>query len=271
MKKRVLGLLLAGAMVASLTACGGAGTNSSSSDSSSGSAPEGSTPVASGEKYVIAMDTSFPPFEFEDMDGNRIGIDIELLNAIAADQGLDLELQALGFDAALAAVDAGQADAIMAGCSITEDRKLVMDFSEPYFDSGVAMGAAADNTDIQGYADLAGKNVAVKNGTEGAAFAQANKDEYGFTITIFDDSPTMYEDVLAGNSAACFEDYPVLGYGISQGNGLRMVGEMERGSSYGFGVKKGENAELLAAFNTGLANLKENGKYQEILDKYIQK
>ena len=61
-----------------------------------------------------------------------------------------------------------------------------------------------------------------------------------------------------------------MGYGISQGNGLKMVTEKEKGSSYGFAVSKGQNAELLEMFNTGLANLKENGKYQEILDKYIQ-
>ena len=77
-------------------------------------------------------------------------------------------------------------------------------------------------------------------------------------------------DVKVGNSVACFEDYPVLGYGITQGNGLKMVTDKEQGSSYGFAVGKGENAELLKMFNTGLANLKENGKYQEILDTYIQ-
>jgi len=80
----------------------------------------------------------------------------------------------------------------------------------------------------------------------------------------------MYMDVTVGNSAACFEDYPVLGYGITQGIGLKMVTDKEQGSSYGFAVGKGINTELLEMFNTGLANLKENGKYQEILDTYIQ-
>ena len=79
----------------------------------------------------------------------------------------------------------------------------------------------------------------------------------------------MYEDVKSGNSVACFEDYPVLGYGVSQNNGLKIVTEMERGSSYGFAVLKGENPELIEMFNAGLKNLRDSGKYQEILDKYI--
>ena len=84
------------------------------------------------------------------------------------------------------------------------------------------------------------------------------------------DSNAMYMDVNAGNSIACFEDYPVMGYAITQGVGLKMVTEKEQGSSYGFAVNKGENTELLEMFNAGLANLKESGKYDEILATYIQ-
>lgn len=257
--KRFLALLLMGTMAAALTACG----DKPATD-------QADTAATGGKTYTIAMDTSFPPFEFEDQAGKRVGIDVELLDAIADDQGLTFTQQALGFDAALAAVDAGQADAIMAGCSINDERKEFMDFSDPYFDSGVAMGVAKDSA-IATYEDLRGKNVATKNGTEGAKFANSIKEQYGFTLTVFDDSPTMYEDVKVGNSVACFEDYPVLGYAITTGNGLQMVGEMEQGSSYGFAVKKGTNAELISAFNEGLANIKANGKYQEILDKFIQK
>ena len=120
------------------------------------------------------------------------------------------------------------------------------------------MGIAESNNDIKSYEDLKGKKVAVKRGTEGYDFAESIKDQYGFETVVFDTSDAMCMDVKVGNSVACFEDYPVLGYGITQGNGLKMV------------TDKGENAELLKMFNTGLANLKENGKYQEILDTYIQ-
>ncbi len=155
--------------------------------------------------------------------------------------------------------------------SITEERQQKFNFSEPYFDSGVVMGVAAGNEEVTSYEDLAGKTVAIKIGTEGAAFAESIKDQYGFSTVTFDDSSAMYMDVMVGNSAACFEDYPVMGYAITQGVELKMVTDMEKGSSYGFAVAKEKNAELLEMFNNGLANLKENGKYQEIMDTYIQK
>ena len=98
--------------------------------------------------------------------------------------------------------------------------------------------------------------MAVKKGTEGANFAEKIKEQYAFTTTSFDDSAFLYEDVNTGNSIACFEDFPVLAYGVQQNNGLKIVGEQQQGSSYGFAVNKGKNAELLEMFNKGLANLK---------------
>ncbi len=225
----------------------------------------------SGDKYIIATDTTFAPFEFMGDDGKYVGIDIELLEAIAADQGFKYDLQPLGFKAAVTALETGAADAVIAGMSINEERKEKFNFSDPYYDSGVVMAIAADNNDVKGYADLKDKTVAVKNGTEGQDFADSIKDTYGFTVQTYEDSGTMYQAVKNGNAVACFEDYPVMGYGISKGNGLKMVTDMEKGSSYGFAVKKGAgNDKLVEMFNAGLKNIKANGKYQEILDKYIK-
>jgi len=220
--------------------------------------------------FIIATDTTFAPFEFQNAQGQYVGVDIELLAAIAADQGITYDLKPLGFSAAVAALESSQADGVIAGMSITEERKLKYDFSAPYYDSGVVMAIRAGDNAIKGYADLKGKRVAVKTGTEGATFAESIKDQYGFNLAYFDESPFMYEEVKAGNSVACFEDYPVMGYGISQGNGLKMVTGMEKGSSYGFAVLKGKNQELLQKFDQGLVNVKENGTYQAILDKYIK-
>lgn len=257
--KKILATTMALTMVLSLASCG-------SKDPAVDPAGD-----AAAKKYIVATDTTFAPFEFQNEAGEYVGIDLDLLAAIAEDQGFTYELNPLGFNAAVQALESGQADAVIAGMSITEDRMLQFDFSEPYFDSGVVMGVAAANEDITSYEDLAGKNVAIKIGTEGATFAESIKDEYGFTTVTFNDSSAMYMDVTVGNSAACFEDYPVLGYGISQGVQLKIVTDMEKGSSYGFAVGKEKNAELLEMFNAGLANLKENGKYQEIMDTYIQK
>jgi polar amino acid transport system substrate-binding protein len=224
-----------------------------------------------GKKYLIATDTTFAPFEFQNAEGKFVGIDMDILAEIAKDQKFEYELQVVGFNAAVQSLESKQSDGVIAGMSITDARKEKFDFSEPYFDSGVVMGIAAGNDAVKAYADLAGKKVAVKTGTEGATFAESIKAQYGFELAYFEDSANMYEDVKTGNSVACFEDYPVLGYAISQNIGLKIVTEKEQGSSYGFAVNKGVNTELLSKFNAGLANIKANGTYQAILDKYIKK
>ncbi|MDR3052880.1 MAG: transporter substrate-binding domain-containing protein [Coriobacteriales bacterium] len=265
--KKIVATLCSTALVATMFMMAGCGNESK--PSADNSAANGDKPSA--QKYIIATDTTFAPFEFENAQGEYVGIDVDILAAVAADQGFEYELQPLGFDAALQSLTSGQADGVIAGMSITEEREKIFDFSAPYFDSGVVMGISATDDTIKSYSDLTGKTVAVKNGTEGEAFAQSIAEQYGFTLVNFKDSAMMYEDVKAGNSQACFEDYPVLGYAITQNVGLQIVTDKERGSSYGFAVKKGENAELLAAFDAGLANIKANGTYQAILDTYIQK
>ena len=222
------------------------------------------------QKYIIATDTTFAPFEFQNAQGQYVGIDIELLAAIAKDQGFAYDLHPLGFSAAVAALESNQADGVIAGMSITDVRKEKYHFSAPYYDSGVVMAVRANEEAIASYEDLRGKRVAVKTGTEGATFAESIMGRYGFSVVYFDESPFMYEEVKTGNSVACFEDYPVMGYGISQGNGLKMVTEMERGSSYGFAVLKGKNQDLLKMFDQGLVNVRANGTYQAILNKYIK-
>lgn len=259
--KKFLALLLAGAMTLSMAACG---SNPDTAAEGEGAA------TGSTEKYVIATDTAFPPFEFTDASGKFVGIDVDIVDAVAEDQGFEYELQSLGFDAALAAVQSGQADGVIAGMSITDERKQKFDFSDAYYSADVTMAVAA-GSDVKSYEDLNGKTVAVKTGTNGADYAKSIAEQYGFTIVEFKDSPTMYQDVIAGNTAACFEDYPVMAYNIQQGAGLEIPeGMTAAGSDYGFAVKKGENAELLQAFQTGLANIKANGKYQEIVDKYTK-
>ncbi len=255
--KKLTALLLAAAMTLSLTACGGSSTTETSTEN-----------AAEGKTYVIATDTTFAPFEFENDKGEMVGIDLDLLAAIAEDQGFTYELQVVGFSAAVTALESGEADGVIAGMSITEAREELYDFSKPYYDSGVGMAVAA-GSDIKSYEDLAGLQVAAKIGTEGCTFAESIADQYGFTITQFEDSATMYQDVLSGTSAACFDDYPVLGYEISRGTALELPLEMERGSSYGFATLKGEAPELVEMFDAGLANLKASGKYDEIINTYV--
>ena len=254
------------------TKCGGALSLLAGCTSAPAAPAEGgeTEAPAEGKTYIIATDTTFAPFEFQDESGNYVGVDIDLLAAIAEDQGFKYELQPLGFDAACAALESNQADGVIAGMSIKEERKLKYDFSEPYFDSGVVFAAKADAT-YASLDDFKGQTIAVKTGTEGAAYAESLAEEYELELKYFEESPLMYQEVLTGNAAACVEDYPVIGYGIATGNlALKMVGEMQVGSSYGFAVSKDKNAELLEMFDAGLANLKSSGKYDEIVGNYIK-
>ena len=265
MKKRIFAVVMAAVVAFAMFGCG-----SKTDDKPAASTQAATEAATSGKVFEIATDTTFAPFEFQDKDGNYVGIDMDIIRAIAEDQGFQVKINPLGFSAALAAVESGQADGVIAGASITEERQKTYDFSDPYYTADVAM-AVAKGSDIKEYKDLEGKNVAIKTGTNGGDFAKSIMDKYGFTVTEFEDSSNMYQDVIVGNSVACFEDYPVMAYGIQQGLELQLVdGIKEAGSQYGFAVKKGENAELLAMFNKGLKNIKDNGKYDEIVDKYTK-
>ncbi|MBQ7051188.1 MAG: transporter substrate-binding domain-containing protein [Clostridia bacterium] len=226
---------------------------------------------ALAEHFVIATDTVFKPFEYTDAKGNFVGIDVDLLAAIAEDQGFTYDLNSLGWDAAIAACQAGQANGMIAGASITDARKASgWIFSDGYYNATQCMTVAA-NADIASFADLAGKPVAVKTGTQGAAYAESLKDANGFTITYFEDSPTMYQAVLGGQCAACFEDTPIMAATIKE-NGLPLKiveGSENEGAPYGFAVFSADNQNLIDLFNDGLANIKANGKYDEIIAKYL--
>ena len=287
--KKLIAMSMIACMAFSMTACGSkedsaaqapaAEENEASAEGEDAEAPaadaaedEAPTAEASGDKtWIIAMDTVFRPFEFTDENGEFVGIDVDVMKAIAEDQGFSYEIQSLGWDAAVAAVQAGQADGLIAGASITDERKASgWIFSDGYYNATQTFVVPA-GSDIKSFEDLAGKNVAVKNGTAGADFAESLKDEYGFTTTVFEDSPTMYQDVILGNSAACVEDTPIMADSIKVGSlALEIPEGMESdGAPYGFAIMNEANQELLDMFNAGLANIKENGTYDEIIAKYL--
>ena len=225
--------------------------------------------LAQGRTYIVASDNSFAPFEFLDVATNAYtGVDMDLLAAVAADQGFAYEVQNVGFDAAMGAVQAGQADGMIAGMTITDARKETYDFSEGYFEDGQVMvvAAASETASLEGLKDTV---VAVKTSTQGATYAESVAGEYGFTLQYYEDSPTMYTAVINGTNSACFEDRTVVEWAIkTESLALKTVGDVINSKYYGFAVKKGVSPELIEMFNKGLANIKENGKYDEILANY---
>lgn len=294
--KKGLSLLLSGClMLGMLAGCGSDAASSAPAESAAPAASEataapeatvaptaasaveesaaetGTTTSGSDKTWVIATDTVFKPFEYTDESGAFVGIDVDIVAAIAEDQGFNYELKSLGWDASIAACQAGQADGMIAGASITDERKESgWMFSDGYYTATQCM-AVAENSDIKGFEDLKDKQVAVKTGTQGAAYAESLKDEYGFTLNYFEDSPTMYQAVAGGQAVACFEDTPIMAASIKDGGlGLKIVeGSENDGADYGFAIFNSDEQELLDMFNAGLANIKANGKYDEIIAKYL--
>lgn len=230
------------------------------------SAGQKATPVKS--KYVIASDSSFAPFVFQNSSNQYIGIDMDLIKAIAEDQGFEIEITNPGFDAAINAVQSGQADGMIAGMSVTDARKETFDFSDSYYTANTILGVKESST-ISSYEDLKGKTVGVKNGTASQTFLTENQSKYGYKIKTFADGSSMYDSLNTGSIDAVMDDEPVLKYSISQGQKLKTPIEGTPIGETAFAVKKGSNPELIEMFNNGLANLKASGEFQKILDKYL--
>ena len=255
--KKILYFMLAAVMGLSLAACG---ENEVANDGE-----------ANAKHFVIATDKGFSPFEFQDADGNIVGIDMDILAAIAEDQGFTYELQYIGWDAAIAACQAGQADGMIAGASITEERKSTgWTFSEGYYDATQGMAVAKDST-IASFDDMKGKKVAVKNGTMSNQYAESIKDEYGFEVITFSTSPDMYQAVTGGQVDACMDDTPILKYNIKIGElDMKFVeGTENEPAQYGFAIFDPAKQELIDLFNAGLKNIRESGEYDEIIATYL--
>ncbi len=224
-----------------------------------------------GKVWVVATDTAFKPFEYTDENGDFVGIDMDILAAVAEDQGFEYEVQVLGWDASIAACQAGQADGMIAGASITDERKESgWIFSDGYYDANQCL-AVKTGSDIAGFEDLEGKSVAVKTGTMSATYAESLQDEYGFTVTYFEDSPTMYQAVVGGQVAGCIDDTPIMACNIKE-TGIEMElvdGTGNDPAEYGFAIFNEDNQELVDMFNEGLKNIKEDGTYDEIIEKYL--
>ena len=280
MKKKFLGLMLAASMLVGLTACGSseapaepaAEATTEAAEPAAEATTEAAAPAdTDGKVWVIGTDTSFRPFEYTDDSGNFVGIDVDILAAVAEDQGFAYDLKVLGWDASIAACQAGQADGMIAGASITDERKESgWIFSEGYYDANQCL-AVESSAAITGFADLSGQSVAVKTGTMSAAYAEEIADQYGFTITYFEDSPTMYQAVVGGQCAGCLDDTPIMAANIKDNSlSMKLVeGTGNEPAQYGFAIFNADNQQLVDMFNAGLANIKANGKYDEIVAKYL--
>lgn len=284
MKKSALVMAVTMAVLG-LTACGGSDTatttaaattaaaadTTATADTTAAAAETTAVAADSDKVWQIVTDTAFKPFEYTDDSGKLVGIDVDIVAAIAEDQGFKYEIKSIGWDASIAACQAGQADGMIAGASITDERKSSgWIFSDGYYDANQSM-AVAENSDITGFDGLKGKSVAVKTASMSADYAESLKDQYGFEITYFEDSPTMYQAVVGGQVAACFDDTPIMASNIKDtGLGMKIVdGTGNDPAEYGFAIFDSSKQELVDMFNAGLKDIKANGKYDEIIATYL--
>ena len=267
-------LAAAGLSVAALalTACGGSSASTASSVASSAASSEAtSTSAAAGElttveagKLTMATNAAFPPYEMTTDAGEFEGIDIETAQAIADKLGLELQIDDMDFDAALLSVQQGKADIVMAGVTVTDERKAVMDFSDSYA-TGIQSIIVPEGSDIASPDDLAGKKIGTQRGTTGYIYCS---DDFGDeNVVAYDDGLTAVQALNNGQVDAVVIDNAPAKEFIAANPGLVILETSYAEEDYAIGLAKGSSLE--DAINSALEELKADGTLQSIVDKYI--
>ena len=266
-------LAAAGLSVAALalTACGGSASSVASSVASSASSAAASTSAAAGElttveagKLTMATNAAFPPYEMTTDTGAFEGIDVDTAQAIAEKLGLELQIDDMDFDAALLSVQQGKADIVMAGVTVTDERKAVMDFSDSYA-TGIQSIIVPEGSDIATPDDLAGKKIGTQRGTTGYIYCS---DDFGDeNVVAYDDGLTAVQALNNGQVDAVVIDNAPAQEFIAANPGLKILDTSYAEEDYAIGMAK--NSPLEDAVNSVLEELKADGTLQAIVDKYI--
>ena len=278
--KKLSAMLMAGAMMMSLAACGSSASSASSEAvSSEAASSEVASSAASSEaasaaelttvtpgKLTMSTNAAFPPYEYTDDNGNFVGIDIDVAAAIAEKLGLELQVDDMDFDAALLAAQNGKSDLVMAGVTVTEDRQLVMDFSDSYA-TGIQSIIVKEDSDVATPDDLADKMIGTQRGTTGYIYCS---DDFGDEhVTPYDDGLTAVQALVNGQVDAVVIDNAPAKEFVAANPGLKILDTAYAEEDYAIGVAKG-NTAMLDAINGALEELKNDGTLQAIIDKYIK-
>ena len=260
---RTLALIPALGLALALTACG-----SDDSGTDSGSEGESSLSTVSSGTLTVCSDVPYPPFEDfdESSESGFKGFDIDIVQAIADGLELELAVKDSSFDALQSgqALNAGQCDMAASAMTITEERKAALDFSEGYYDSQQSL-LVPEGSDIASIDDLDGVKVGVQQGTTGKAYAEENAT--GAELVSFPSDAEMFQAIKAGQVDALLQDLPV-NINHQDAGGFSVVETYSTDESYGLAMKKG-STELVDAVNEQLAEMREDGSYQEIYDTYF--
>lgn len=224
---------------------------------------------AQEETLDVVTDPSFVPFEMMDQDsGEMVGFDMDIINEVAERAGFEVNLRTMDFNGIIPAVQTGNVDIAIAGITITDERAEIVDFSDPYYDSGLRLLVGADDDSIETVEDLEGKTIATKIGSTSYDYLQENLGDSA-EITPYPGSSDMYMALLGGSADAVFYDAPNVGYfSQTQGEGrARTVGPLYEGQQYGIVLVK--DSEWVEPVNEALASMKEDGTYDEIHTKWF--
>lgn len=250
--KKVLVLVLAFAMVLSMAACG----------------------KKEEEKvYTVITNCTYPPFDTTDENGNPAGFDMDLMSAIAEDQGFKIEFVDMPFDSLIPAIEAGQGDIIAAGMWSEDPERIArVDFSDVYYTDGMALVVAAGNDTIANMDSLtADMKVASQIGTNYADEILALQDAGSIKeAVILDGFDTCMLQLTNGDVDAVVVGAEIAKSYVNSTEGkVKIVGDIMNSETYGLAVQKG-NSELLEKINQGLKNIQENGTYDELIAKWIE-
>ena len=215
------------------------------------------------DELVMATNAEFQPYEYHQGD-KIVGIDVEICQAIADDLGKDLVIEDMAFDSVITSVYTGKADLGVAGLTITEDRLKNVNFSDPYTIATQVI-IVKDDSDIASPDDLVGKTIGVQLGTTGDLYAEDIED------AVLERYNKGFEAVQALSQgkidAVIIDNEPAKVY-VSQNDGLKIVDEAFTYEEYAIAIAK-DNTQLLNEVNASIAKLKESGKLDEIINKYI--
>ena len=271
MYKKLLFTVLLSLFMVLLVACGGSDSTSSeeSANDEETSSEEATNDEETTEKevYTVATDNGYVPFEFIDEEtGELVGFDIDLMNALAEEAGIEIEYETLEFDGIVAGISSGRFDIAIAGMTITEERQESIDFTQPYYEAGLILAVRDDNEEIQSIEDVDGKVVATRTGSTSETYLKEHTDAIP---EAFPQIIEGYQNVLAGRADAVLYDLPnVLFYSEQEAEGrLKTVGEKLTGEEYGIAFPKG--SELRDVIDEALTTLKENGTYDDIYEKWF--
>ena len=254
-----------------LTACGGSSSSTASSTASSAAASSEAASSGAAElttvetgKLTMATNAAFPPYEMTTDTGAFEGIDVDTAQAIAEKLGLELQIDDMDFDAALLSVQQGKADIVMAGVTVTDERKAVMDFSDSYA-TGIQSIIVPEGSDIATPDDLAGKKIGTQRGTTGYIYCS---DDFGDeNVVAYDDGLTAVQALNNGQVDAVVIDNAPAKEFVAANPGLVILDTSYAEEDYAIGMAKGSALE--DAINAALEELKADGTLQSIVDKYI--